>query len=89
MPDSLGLRMHGRTVVRPAPLSNKRELSWVGDVGSIVDAWWHDGWWEGLVVQKDSEANYHVYFPGIITLYSYDVFHLKYRCQLCNYFSST
>lgn len=64
VPDSLGLRMHGRTVVRPAPLSNKRELSWVGDVGSIVDAWWHDGWWEGLVVQKDSEANYHVYFPG-------------------------
>ncbi|XP_014520946.1 uncharacterized protein LOC106777733 [Vigna radiata var. radiata] len=64
VPDSLGLRMHGRTMVRPAPLSNKRELSWVGDVGSVVDAWWHDGWWEGLVVQRDSEANYHVYFPG-------------------------
>ncbi|WVZ12179.1 hypothetical protein V8G54_016709 [Vigna mungo] len=64
VPDSLGLRMHGRTIVRPAPLSNKRELSWVGDVGSVVDAWWHDGWWEGLVVQRDSEANYHVYFPG-------------------------
>ncbi|XP_027909132.1 uncharacterized protein LOC114168490 [Vigna unguiculata] len=64
VPDSLGLRMHGRTIVRPAPLSDKRELSWVGDVGSVVDAWWHDGWWEGLVVQRDSEANYHVYFPG-------------------------
>ncbi|CAJ1932329.1 unnamed protein product [Sphenostylis stenocarpa] len=64
VPDSLGLRMHGRTTVRPAPPSGKRELSWVGGVGSIVDAWWHDGWWEGIVVQKDSEANYHVYFPG-------------------------
>ncbi|KAK7407555.1 hypothetical protein VNO78_09508 [Psophocarpus tetragonolobus] len=64
LPDNLGLRMHGRTMVRPAPLSNKQELSWMGDVGSIVDAWWHDGWWEGIVVQRDSEANYHVYFTG-------------------------
>lgn len=64
VPDILGLRMHGRTMVRPAPPSNKSELSWVGDVGSVVDAWWHDGWWEGLVVLKDSEANCHVYFPG-------------------------
>ncbi|RZB98931.1 uncharacterized protein LOC114422899 isoform X2 [Glycine soja] len=62
--DCLGLRMRGRTMVRPDPPSNKRELSWVGDVGFVVDAWWHDGWWEGIVVQKDSEANYHVYFPG-------------------------
>ncbi|RDX95352.1 DUF724 domain-containing protein 3, partial [Mucuna pruriens] len=64
VPDNLGLRMRGRAMVRPAPPSNKRQLSWVGDVGSIVDAWWHDGWWEGIVVQKDSEANHHVYFPG-------------------------
>ncbi|KAH1162184.1 hypothetical protein AAZX31_01G075600 [Glycine max] len=64
VPDNLGLRMRGRTMVRPAPPSNKRELSWVGDVGFVVDAWWHDGWWEGIVVQKDSESNCHVYFPG-------------------------
>jgi len=65
VPDNLGLRMRGRTMVRPAPPSNKRELSWVGDVGFVVDAWWHDGWWEGIVVQKDSESNCHVYFPGM------------------------
>ncbi|TKY69370.1 hypothetical protein E2542_SST05643 [Spatholobus suberectus] len=64
VPDNLGLRMCGRAMVRPAPPANKHELSWAGDVGSIVDTWWHDGWWEGIVVQKDSEANYHVYFPG-------------------------
>ncbi|KAJ1385304.1 Bromo adjacent-like proteiny [Sesbania bispinosa] len=64
VPDDLGLRLDGRTKIRPAPQSNKCEKSWVGDVGYIVDAWWHDGWWEGIIVQKESEANYHVYFPG-------------------------
>ncbi|XP_027360539.1 uncharacterized protein LOC113868819 isoform X2 [Abrus precatorius] len=64
VPDELGLRVHGRTKIRPAREPNKCELSWVGDVGSIVDAWWHDGWWEGIVVHKDSKASYHVYFPG-------------------------
>ncbi|CAL0315323.1 unnamed protein product [Lupinus luteus] len=64
MPDDLGLRMHGRTKIRPAPESNKYKISLIGGIGSIVDAWWHDGWWEGIVVKKESEANYHVYFPG-------------------------
>ncbi|XP_061375081.1 uncharacterized protein LOC133317249 [Gastrolobium bilobum] len=64
VPDHLDIRLQGRTKIRPAPESNKSEISWMGDVGSIVDAWWHDGWWEGIVVRKESEANYHVYFPG-------------------------
>ncbi|KAL2347572.1 hypothetical protein Fmac_001572 [Flemingia macrophylla] len=64
VPDDLGLHICRRTMVRPAPPANRSELSWMGDVGSVVDAWWHDGWWEGIVVLKDSEASYHVYFPG-------------------------
>ncbi|KAK7275236.1 hypothetical protein RIF29_16345 [Crotalaria pallida] len=64
LPDDMGLRMHGRSKIRPAPESNNCQISWVGGAGSIVDAWWHDGWWEGIVLKKDSEANYHVYFPG-------------------------
>ncbi|OIW02268.1 hypothetical protein TanjilG_15257 [Lupinus angustifolius] len=64
VPDDLGLRMHGRTKIRPAPEANKCGTSWVGGVGSVVDVWWHDGWWEGIVVKKESEANFHVYFPG-------------------------
>ena len=63
VPDDLGLRVDERTKIRP--LSEKRGISFVGDVGYIVDAWWHDGWWEGIVVQKESDAKYHVYFPGM------------------------
>ncbi|OIW16688.1 hypothetical protein TanjilG_28745 [Lupinus angustifolius] len=64
VPDDMGLRMHGRTKIRPALESNKPGISWLGGVGSIVDAWWHDGWWEGIVVLEESDAKYHVYFPG-------------------------
>ncbi|KAI5436285.1 hypothetical protein KIW84_022669 [Lathyrus oleraceus] len=66
VPDDLGLRLPERTRIRPQ--SNKRGNSFVADVGYIVDAWWHDGWWEGIVIQKEFDARYHakynVYFPG-------------------------
>ncbi|CAK8537253.1 unnamed protein product [Lathyrus sativus] len=64
--DDLGLRLPERTKIRPQ--SNKSGNSFVADVGYIVDAWWHDGWWEGIVIQKELDARYHakynVYFPG-------------------------
>jgi hypothetical protein len=62
--DDMGLRVPERTKIRPQ--LNKRGMSFVGDVGYIVDAWWHDGWWEGIVVQKESDIKYHVYFPGMM-----------------------
>ncbi|RAL38275.1 hypothetical protein DM860_002253 [Cuscuta australis] len=63
-PDKLGLRMHGRTILRPSPSSHKGRVSWVFNVGESVDAWWNEGWWEGIVVHKESENRLLVNFPG-------------------------
>lgn len=65
MPDEFGIRIC-RTIVRPVPLSNEGKVSLVVNVGSIVDAWWHDGWWEGIVMKKKMENKLHVYLPGVI-----------------------
>ncbi|XP_076892037.1 uncharacterized protein LOC143543652 [Bidens hawaiensis] len=61
--DELGIRHAGRMTVRPTCLTHKVDLCLV-DVGCIVDAWLHDGWWEGIVVHKESDDKIHVYFPG-------------------------
>lgn len=63
-PDKLGVRMHGRTILRPSPSPQNARVSWVYNVGESVDAWWNKGWWEGIVVHKESEKRLHIYFPG-------------------------
>uniref|UniRef100_A0A2P2JQZ8 BAH domain-containing protein n=3 Tax=Rhizophora mucronata TaxID=61149 RepID=A0A2P2JQZ8_RHIMU len=63
-PDLLGIRVFGRNIVRPCSLLNKGSVSEVIDVGTAVDVWWHDAWWEGIVIQKESGDRVHVYFPG-------------------------
>ncbi|URE10308.1 agenet domain containing protein [Musa troglodytarum] len=60
-PDELGIHCE-RTIVRPHPPRRGKTCNF--DVGAIVDAWWHDGWWEGIVIHKDFEGQMHVYFPG-------------------------
>ncbi|XP_039069459.1 uncharacterized protein LOC120216002 isoform X2 [Hibiscus syriacus] len=62
-PDEVGVRISGRTTIRPPSQYTKGSVSCIG-VGSVVDVWWHDGWWEGLVVHKDSEDKFCVHFPG-------------------------
>ncbi|KAI3467108.1 hypothetical protein Pfo_023771 [Paulownia fortunei] len=62
-PDALGIRLCGRTIVRPTPSHDMGRFFGVVNVGSVVDAWWHDGWWEGIVVKKESEDRLNVYFP--------------------------
>ncbi|XP_060958642.1 uncharacterized protein LOC115701333 isoform X8 [Cannabis sativa] len=62
-PDHLGFRMDGRAVVRPAPQPNKGRVSWVVHVGTVVDVWRHDGWWEGIVIRV-SDDEFHVFFPA-------------------------
>jgi len=62
-PDKLGIRVPGRLTVRPYPPEEETSNSIV--VGTAVDAWWNDGWWEGVVVMiHESKAEVHVYFPG-------------------------
>lgn len=61
--DQLGLRINGRLVIRPQP-SKGSKAALVYNVGTIVDVWWHDGWWEGIIVQKESEDKLRVYLPG-------------------------
>ncbi|XP_022727368.1 uncharacterized protein LOC111283189 isoform X3 [Durio zibethinus] len=63
IPDQVHIRLCGRTTIRPSSQYPKCSASCIG-VGSVVDVWWHDGWWEGIVVEKDSEDKFHVYFPG-------------------------
>ncbi|TYJ05698.1 hypothetical protein E1A91_A12G181400v1 [Gossypium mustelinum] len=58
----VGIRVSGRTTIRPSSQFTKGSTSCIG-VGSVVDVWWHDGWWEGLVVQE-LEDKFRVHFPG-------------------------
>ncbi|XP_065862572.1 uncharacterized protein [Euphorbia lathyris] len=65
MPDQLGMRYPGRPTIRPSPLVNEQtEVTF--EVGSAVDAWWSDGWWEGVVMGFSSSSHdiLQLYFPG-------------------------
>ncbi|KAI8524948.1 hypothetical protein RHMOL_Rhmol13G0189400 [Rhododendron molle] len=62
--DKLGMRCSGRYIIRPWPSEDFSDCSF--EVGAPVDAWWSDGWWEGVVtgIDKPGDDNLHVYFPG-------------------------
>ncbi|XP_062013644.1 uncharacterized protein LOC133730016 isoform X1 [Rosa rugosa] len=62
-PDKLGMRCSGRLTIRPCHPSDSAMSSF--EVGVPVDAWWSDGWWEGVVAGVDvSGTAIQVYFPG-------------------------
>ncbi|XP_059307103.1 uncharacterized protein LOC132058784 [Lycium ferocissimum] len=62
--DKLGMRYIGRRTVRPRPPEGSSDHSF--EVGAAVDAWWSDGWWEGVVAGFNDRRSGHlqVYFPG-------------------------
>jgi len=61
-PDQLGVRFLGRPMVRPQRVEQSKASCF--DVGAIVDAWWHGGWWEGIVLYQVGSGRLQVYFPG-------------------------
>ncbi|KAH6771397.1 hypothetical protein C2S52_016200 [Perilla frutescens var. hirtella] len=62
-PDVFGIRLSGRTIVRPNPSSERGAVSGAVNVGTVVDAWCHDGWWEAIVLKNESKDRVTVYFP--------------------------
>lgn len=65
-PDKLGMRYAGRLNIRPSPSDHFLPEGVLLDIGTPVDVWWSDGWWEGVVIGVESCGNdsVHVYFPG-------------------------
>ncbi|KAI3686170.1 hypothetical protein L1987_79843 [Smallanthus sonchifolius] len=62
MPDKLGIRCSGRPTTRPAHMENETSVAF--KVGSPVDGWWSDGWWEGVVTGIGESGDVQVYVPG-------------------------
>ncbi|XP_058081109.1 uncharacterized protein LOC131229229 isoform X2 [Magnolia sinica] len=66
-PDKLGMRSLGRLTIRPCPPHEK--LNGVVEIGTPVDAWWNDGWWEGVLAGLDSGGDVlQVYFSGVLPM---------------------
>uniref|UniRef100_A0A5B7B527 BAH domain-containing protein n=1 Tax=Davidia involucrata TaxID=16924 RepID=A0A5B7B527_DAVIN len=65
MPDKLGMRCSGRPTIRPArPSHDQTDLAF--EVGAPADAWWSDGWWEGVVtgISNRGDESLQVYIPS-------------------------
>ncbi|KAL3851141.1 hypothetical protein ACJIZ3_013023 [Penstemon smallii] len=61
--DKLGMRHFGRPTTRPAyPCNEKTSLAF--EVGDPADAWWCDGWWEGVITCDNKNGTYQIYLPG-------------------------
>lgn len=65
-PDKLGSRRSDRPTIRPAPSENETNVDVVFELGSLVDAYWTDGWWEGVVtgISQSEDGGVQVYVPG-------------------------
>ncbi|TKY72254.1 hypothetical protein E2542_SST00993 [Spatholobus suberectus] len=63
-PDKLGMRCSGRLTVRPRPPESTTGHSL--EIGAAVDAWWCDGWWEGVItaVNVSGDGILQVFSPG-------------------------
>jgi len=70
--DKLGMRCSGRLTVRPCPPEYNSGRTF--EIGAAVDAWWCDGWWEGVItaVNGSGDGILQVYIPGRIHIFLFN-----------------
>lgn len=64
MPDKVGMRYPGRPTIRPAVDYSEIMTPRAFEIGSPVDAWWSDGWWEGVVAGTTDDENLRICIPS-------------------------
>ncbi|KAJ0981924.1 hypothetical protein J5N97_010179 [Dioscorea zingiberensis] len=65
-PDKLGIRCTGRLTIRPYRSSSHLPENTLLQIGNVADAWWSNGWWEGVIIGVNfgGSNNVQVYLPG-------------------------
>lgn len=66
--DPLGIRLAERPMVRPH-VRQPKAITSEALIGTMVDARWNNGWWEGILLKHELDDRVKVYFPGDYIFY--------------------
>lgn len=81
-PEKSSIRLPRRSMVHPDPAQNRRGPCNSLFVGSAVDAYWHDVWWEGVVTCKELDGKLCVYYLGIYLSSLHNKWNHMKECQV-------